>query len=179
VEVTDHLFVERRCGVCGKRWVPDGRVVLGELVVGKKSVGIRLMSLIGHLKTSCRVPIGLIRQLLWSLYGLKISCGEMVGILHAVSEVGKPEYEGLLNRVRGSPVVHGDETGWREDGANGYLWSFSTPQVRYYTHNLSRASAVVSEALGEEFAGTLVADFYGAYNIYDGLKSRFSGDSLW
>ena len=172
VEVTDHLFVERRCGVCGKRWVPDGGVVLGELVVGKKSVGIRLMSLIGHLKTSCRVPIGLIRQLLWSLYGLKISCGEMVGILHAVSEVGKPEYEGLLNRVRGSPVVHGDETGWREDGANGYLWSFSTPQVRYYTHNLSRASAVVSEALGEEFAGTLVADFYGAYNIYDGLKQR-------
>jgi len=39
--------------------------------------------------------------------------------------------------------------------------------------------AVVSEALGEEFAGTLVTDFYGAYNIYDGLKSRFSGDSLW
>jgi hypothetical protein len=172
VEVTDHLFVERYCGACQKRWVPDAGAVLGDVVVGKKSVGIRLMSLIAHLKTSCRVPIGPLRHLLFSLYGVKISRGEIAEILHAVSEIGKPEYESLLEKVRGSPVVHGDETGWREDGVNGYLWSFSTPQVRYFTHRLSRGSVVVTEVLGEEFAGTLVTDFYGAYNIYDGLKQR-------
>ena len=172
VEVTDNLFFERYCGVFQKRWVPDAGAVLGDVVVGKKSVGIRLMSLIAHLKTSCRVPIGLIRHLLFSLYGVKISRGEIAEILHAVSEIGKPEYESLLEKVRGSPVVHGDETGWRQDGVNGCLWSFSTPQVRYFTHRLSRGSVVVTEVLGEDFAGTLVTDFYGAYNIYDGLKQR-------
>jgi transposase len=172
IEVTAHLFVERYCGVCQKRWVPDAGAVLGDVVVGKKSVGIRLMSLIAHLKTSCRVPIGLIRHLLFSLYGVKISRGEIAEVLHAVSEIGKPEYESLLEKVRGSPVVHGDETGWRQDGVNGWLWSFSTPQVRYFTHRLSRGSVVVTEVLGEEFAGTLVSDFYGAYNVYDGLKQR-------
>jgi hypothetical protein len=146
--------------------------VLGDVVVGKKTIGIRLMSLVAHLKTSCRVPIGLIRHLLFSLYGVKISRGEIAEILHAVSEIGKPEYESLLENIRGSPVVHGDETGWREDGVNGYLWSFSTPKVRYFTHRLSRGSVVVREVLGEDFAGTLVTDFYGAYNIYDGLKQR-------
>jgi hypothetical protein len=172
IEVIDHLFVERRCGVCGKRWTPEAGSVLGDVVVGKRSVGIGLMSLIAYLKTACRVPIGLIRQLLGSLYGVRISKGEIAELLHAVAEIGEAEYDALLEKVRGSPVVHGDETGWREDGKNGYLWSFSTPRVRYFTYNHSRAGAVVKEVLGDEFVGVLVSDFYGGYNIYEGAKQR-------
>ena len=171
-EVTEHVFVERRCGVCGKRWTPDAREVLAEVAVGKKNVGIGVMSLIAHLKTVCRMPIGQIRKLLSTLLGVKISAGEIAEILHDVAQMGQREYDGLLDRIRGSPVLHGDETGWREDGVNGYLWSFSTPQVRYYTYRRSRGSVVVKEVLGEEFAGALVSDFYAAYNIYDGIKQR-------
>ena len=36
----------------------------------------------------------------------------------------------------------------------------------------SRASKVVTQTLGEEFAGVLVSDFYGAYNVYEGVKQR-------
>jgi transposase len=172
VDVIDHLFVERRCGVCGKRWTPDASSVLSDVVVGKRSVGIGLMSLIAYLKTACRVPIGLIRQLLGSLYGVNVSKGEIAELLHAVAEIGQVEYDALLDKVRGSPVVHGDETGWREDGKNGYLWSFSAPLVRYFTYNHSRAGAVVTEVLGDEFVGVLVSDFYGGYNIYEGVKQR-------
>lgn len=172
VEVTDHLFVERRCGVCGKRWTPVSEVALAGIVVGKKRVGIGLMSTIAHLKTTCRMPIAQIRRLLDAFYGLQISAGEIAEILHDVAELGGSEYEALLNGIRGSPVVHGDETGWREDGVNGYLWSFSSPEVRYYLYRKSRAGAVVTEVLGETFAGTLVSDFLGSYNIYDGLKQR-------
>lgn len=92
VEVTDHLFVERCCGVCGKRWTPDASAVLGDVVVGQKSIGIGLMSIIAYLKTVCRVPIGLIRKLLNALYGLKISSGEIVEILHSVAELGSSAY---------------------------------------------------------------------------------------
>jgi DNA-directed RNA polymerase subunit N (RpoN/RPB10) len=55
-DVVDHLFLERYCGVCGKRCTPDPSLVLAGVVLGKKSVGIRLMSVIAHLKTVCRVP---------------------------------------------------------------------------------------------------------------------------
>lgn len=171
VKVTDHLFIERRCGVCGERATPDASEVLGDLVVGKKTIGVGLMSLIAYLKIVCRVPVNLIRQLLETLYGLSVSKGEICELLHEVARLGKDEYDGLLERVRGSPVVHGDETGWREDGVNGYLWSFSTPQVRYFTYNRSRAGAVVKGVL-DGFVGALVADFYGGYNIYDGIKQR-------
>jgi hypothetical protein len=172
VEVTDHVFMERRCGVCGKRWTPDAGVVLAREAVGKRSVGIGLMSLIAHMKTVCRIPIGQIRKLLHALCGAKISAGEIAEILHDVAEIGQGDYEGLLGRIRGSPVLHGDETGWREDGINGYIWSFSSPEVRYYTYRHSRGSVVVKEVLCEEFAGTLVSDFYAAYNVYDGMKQR-------
>ena len=38
----------------------------------------------------------------------------------------------VLEQVRASPVVQGDETGWRQDGSNGYVWTFSTPSERYF-----------------------------------------------
>lgn len=72
-------------------------------------------------------------RVIYQLWGVKISAGEIAEILHDVAEVGQSEYDALLSRIRGSPVLHGDETGWREDGVNGYLWSFSSPEVRYTT----------------------------------------------
>ena len=69
-------------------------------------------------------------------------------------------------------MVYGDETGWRQDGRNGYLWSFSTPEVRYFLYRPSRGRTVVEEVLGDEFEGVLVSDFYGAYNVYQGPHQR-------
>ena len=80
------------------------------------------------------------------------------------------ELAGILERVRGSPVVHADETGWREDGHNGYVWTFSTSDQRYFLRR--GRQAVVDEVLGKEFAGVLVSDFYAAYHHYDGPKQR-------
>lgn len=172
VEVTDHLFVERYCGVCKKRHVPDPAVVLADVVVGKKNVCIGLMSVIAHLKTVCRVPVGQIKKLVYALWGLKISAGQISEILHDVAELGESVYDDLLRQVRGSPVVAADETGWREDGSNGYIWSFSSPDVRYYTYRQSRGKVVAKEVLGAEFCGALTCDFYGAYNFYEGPKQR-------
>jgi transposase len=172
IKITDHLFIERYCGVCGKRFTPDAGEVLSDVVVGKKSMGVFLMSLIAYLKIACRVPVSLIRQLLITLYDLDVSKGEICELLHEVARLGKDEYASILDRVRASPVVHGDETGWREDGVSGYVWSFSTPLVRFFTYSHSRSSRIVKEVLSEEFIGALVTDFYGAYNIYEGIKQR-------
>ena len=85
----------------------------------------------------------------------------------------------IQDRIRASPVVHADETGWREDGANGYVWTFSTPTERYFPCSSQgqalrrgRGKAVVDEALGESFSGVLVSDCYAAYHHYDGPKQR-------
>jgi transposase len=63
-------------------------------------------------------------------------------------------------------------TGWREDGLNGYIWSVSTPSVRYYEYHHSRAGEVVKRLIGDEFSGVLGSDFYAGYNIHQGLHQR-------
>ncbi len=89
-----------------------------------------------------------------------------------VAKRGKAVVEELRQQIRGSPVVNGDETGWRENGQNGYIWSFSTDRLRYFVYRKSRAGVVVKEVLGEEFEGVLVSDFYGGYNTHLGLHQR-------
>ena len=77
----------------------------------------------------------------------------------------------ILDRIHASPVVHADETGWRQSGANGYVWTFSTPTERYFLRR-GRGKAVVDEALSDAFSGVLVSDCYAAYHHYDGPKQR-------
>jgi hypothetical protein len=169
VRVIEHRAIARRCGVCGR--VHTAKIDLSGQVMGKMRIGVRLMSLIAELQTTCRLPIEQIKGLLRTLYGLEISKGEISGILRRVAEVAGPLYDSLRDEIRGSPVVHADETGWREDGTNGYIWSFSTPRTRYFVYNRSRAAAVPKEALGE-FSGRLVCDFYSAYGVLDVVCQR-------
>ena len=97
--------------------------------------------------------------------------GAIVDAIHRVARQAQRTVDETLERIRGSPVVHADETGWREDGVNGYVWTFSTPTERYFLRR-GRDKGVVDEVLGESFDGVLVSDFYAAYNHYPGLKQR-------
>ena len=162
-EVVDHLIMARHCGVCRRDEVahPD----LSEAVTGKSRFGVRLMALIAHLSTVCRTPVGVIQQVLESLYGLRISEGAISEILHRVASHGGELYSALRSDLLSSPFIHADETGSREDGINGYLWSFSNDVVRYYLRDKSRASRVVQAMLGD-FDGSLITDFYAAYHYY-------------
>ena len=169
VRVIEHRAIARRCGACGR--IHTAKMDLSGQVIGKMRVGVRLMSLIAELQTTCRMPIEQIKGLLNTLYGLKISKGEITAILQKVAEKAQPLYDGLRDEIRGSPVVHADETGWREDGTNGYIWSFSTPRTRYFVYDRSRAAAVPKEVLGE-FGGRLVCDFYSAYGAIDVMCQR-------
>ncbi len=98
--------------------------------------------------------------------------GELAALTRDAAERGQGEYAGLRREIRASPVVYGDETGWREDGRNGYLWSFSTPKVRCFLRRAGRGREVVAEVMGDEFEGVLVSDFYGACNVHQGLHQR-------
>ena len=170
IRVIDHILMGRRCGYCGKVHIP--KLTVADGVIGKHRVGIRLMSLITTLSVASRIPQRIIVELLHGLYGVHISVGEISEILHKVAACGKREADRLLEEIRGSPLVNGDETGWREDGVNGYLWNFSTPSVRYYRRDQSRAGKVAKDILTEKFEGTLGCDFYCGYNWYAGPKQR-------
>lgn len=171
VRVVEHVVIARRCGVCGKRWLPKLR---GSEIgaAGKRRFGVSLQSVVATLHVACRIPMKMIRRLLRELWGLRLSAGEVVALLDGVAKAGRKELLRLHDEVGGSPVVCADETGWREDGENGYLWTFVTPKVRYFLYRKSRSGEVAKEVLGEEFEGVTVSDFYAGYNRLEGKHQR-------
>jgi transposase len=168
-EVTEHAVVERRCAACGRRVVPA--VDLGGAAAGRQRLGVGLLGLIVTLREEARLPVGAIRRYLATVHGLELSDGAIVAAARRVAERGRPEVERIRPRVRASPVVHADETGWRQGGRNGYAWTLSTPTERYFARG-GRDKGMVDAILGEAFAGVLVSDFYAAYDHVPGGKQR-------
>jgi len=173
VEVIEHQVIKRWCSWC-KRWQVPTLDLSGQ-VLDQSRLGVRVASLIAFLRHTLRLPIRRIQLYLHTFHRLKISIGEIAELLHHVRRATQPAVDRLKAEARASPILHADETTWREGGKNGYVWAFSTPgeqAVRYYEYDRSRAGAVAKRLLGSTFTGHLVSDFYGGYNIYAGKHQR-------
>ena len=165
VQVTEHVFIARTCPACRRRCIPPAQ--LDGVALGRQRLGVNVLSRIATLREEGRQPIRSIQWYLRTVHQLRLS----VGAIHRTAQQAQPAVAAILDRIRASPVVHADETGWRQNGNNGYVWTFSTPTERYFLRR-GRGKAVVDEALGESFSGVLVSDFYAAYHHYDGPKQR-------
>ena len=165
VEVTAHVYVERRCPHCQGRWQPGPE--LDEVVVGQGRLGVGLLSLIATLREEWRLPIRGIQGYLETVHGLHLSVGAIVAASATAAARAAPLVARIGAAIRASPVVHADETGWRQDGVNGYAWTFSTATERLFVRG-SRERAVLERTIGDDFGGVLVSDFYAAYTTYEG-----------
>jgi transposase len=138
LEVIEHRVIKRFCPHC-QRWHSPKLDLQGQ-VLGQGRIGIRIAALIGYLRTTLRLPIRRIQAYLRTIHQLLLSAGEIVSLLHQVRRTLQPQVTGLKQQARASPILHGDETSWRENGQNGYIWSFSTPgedAMRYYEYDHS------------------------------------------
>jgi transposase len=169
VAVVEHVYLARQCPRCGRRCVPPPE--LEQVVVGRQRLGVGLVSLIATLRIVGRWPYGQIQWYLATVHGLRLSQGALVGAVRTVARQGAAQVAQIREQVRASPVVHADETGWRENGRNGYVWTFSTPTARAFVRG-TRAGSMVDAALGPAFAGVLVSDFYAAYDHVPTAKQR-------
>ena len=96
---------------------------------------------------------------------IKVTPGGLIQQWYRLQEFLYPWYEQLQAEALQSAVLHADETGWRVDGKTHWLWCFTTPRLTYYMIDRRRGSPALAEFFREEFAGTLVSDFWGAYNF--------------
>jgi transposase len=173
VEVIEHRIIKRFCPHC-RVWHAPALDLTGQ-VLGQGRIGVRIASVVAFLAQSLRLPIRRIQAYLRAIHSLTISTGEVVELLHAVRRALQSHVDALKTQARASPILHGDETSWRENGQNGYIWAFSTPgeeAIRYYEYDHSRAQAVVKRILDGRFDGHLVSDFYCGYNVYAGKHQR-------
>ena len=173
VEVVEHQVFKRFCPHC-RRW-HSPKLELDAQVFGQARIGVRVAVLIAFLAFVLRAPIRRIQAYLQSVHQLHLGTGTCVALLHQLRCALQAHIDSLKSQARASPILHADETSWREAGQNGYIWAFSTPgedAIRYYEYDPSRAQSVVKRILGGEFKGHLVSDFYCGYNGYAGKHQR-------
>ena len=111
VQVTEHAYLARTCPQCQRRCVPPAQ--LEGVVLGQQRLGINLLSLIAALREEARLPLRVIQWHLDTVHGLRLSVGAIVAATHRVAQMAQGAMTDIVERVRGSPVVHADETGWR------------------------------------------------------------------
>ena len=169
-EVIEHRGLKRYCPVC-QRWQTP-RVDLRGVVLGQGRLGVRLVSLLGWLRARLRLPLGQMQEVVRTLWGLHLSEGGIVDNLRRLAVATADARERIAAQIRAAPAVHADETGWREDGQNGYVWVRTTPQgACLYSYERGRAGAVAQRLL-DDCQGVRCTDFYGAYNGVLGRKQR-------
>ncbi len=135
-------------------------------------VGLNALAMALMLRVRHRLPFRQIATILDRLAGLRLSPGAMVKQMRRIARWMQGEYDKLILRMRASKVIHADETGWRIDGENAWTWVFTQPLLTLFVIDKSRGSRVIRDVLGEAFDGTLVSDFYSAYNEADCPKQK-------
>lgn len=116
------------------------------------------------LKYHHALPFNKIAELFETLAGLRVTEGALALALQRMSEWLKVETEVILEAIRSSPLIHMDETGWKINGDRHWLWATVNKLLAYYRIARSRGAKIPKEILPANYGGTLIVDFYSAYN---------------
>jgi transposase len=93
-----------------------------------------------------------------------VTGGGLVAMWQRLGVILLAWYEQIAVEARQSAALHADETGWRVNGQTWWLWCFANAQVCYYMVDRTRGSPALEKFFTEAFAGTLVSDFWAAYD---------------
>jgi len=158
-EVTEHTIHRDWCPKCQKRVEP---VVADALP--KATLGNRVLVLSAWLHYALGNTLGQIVEVFNFHLQMKITPGGLMQMWYRLQAILYTWHEQIQQEALRSAVLHGDESGWRVDGKTHWLWCFTTRTLTYYMIDRSRGSPALKKFFIEEFAGTLITDFWAAYN---------------
>lgn len=157
--VTKYTVERQWCPTCKKEMQ-----AIPPYVIPGSRFGLNLIVQLLIWKYRCRIPFATMVLLFSTTYGITITEGALVAMIHRTREWLGPSHQDLLKEIRGSPVKHADETGWRIAGVNSWMWAFLTKTAAYYTIEETRGKGVPERILaGSKPTDVLVRDDYAGY----------------
>jgi transposase len=157
--ITEHTIHRDWCQKCGMRVEPK----LPDVLPGA-TLGNRVLVLSAWLHYALGNTLSQIAEVFNHHLQMKITPGGLIQMWYRLQAVLYEWYEQLQTEAQGSAVLHADETSWRVDGKTHWLWCFSNAETTYYMIDRCRGGPALARFFTQEFAGTLVSDFWGAYN---------------
>jgi transposase len=159
-EVTEHTIHRDWCPRCRKSVEPKVPDALPGATLGNRTLILSAWLHYGVGTTLSQIVAVFNHHL-----QLKLTPGGLVQMWYRLQAILYPWYEQIQREALQSAVLHADETSWRVQGKTWWLWCFSTTDLTYYMIDRSRGSPALLKFFIDEFAGTLVSDFWGAYNF--------------
>lgn len=144
----------------------------GEEELLNSYIGPTAKSIASFLHYQMAIPYRKIRTIFRDLFGLDFDPSSCPGFDGQISRSGLQIYANLKDALKNQPYLHIDETGWRKDAINYWLWLYANSQMAVYDIARGRGQTEVESVLGESFSGVIISDFLGAYNKIISLKQR-------
>lgn len=164
--VFEHSRLRLECPGCGK-------ASLAGLTGGQQSgFGPRLDAHIAMLAGVYRLSREDVRGIVVDVFGVPASKGSIDNALMRMSAVLADPWRELHAAIRRADVVHADETTWRLQGAQQYLWVAASALVACFRIDATRSQAAAKALLGEHFDGFVVSDRYVGYHFLDVLQQQ-------
>jgi len=120
-----------------------------------------------YLRHELKLPYRKIQQAMSTLFGLDFVPASSLGFEKRARNNATPLYEELIMKMRASDLVHADETHWRQDGLNHFVWYAGNEDVAVFHIDAHRSTEAAKVLLGERIDGLLVTDAYAAYNAIE------------
>lgn len=148
-------------------YCPDCRKVVsakGKDELENSYIGPKAKAFAAFLRYGIKISERDVKLLFERAFNLKIVASSIAGFRYQLKRAGSPLYRILMESLKRGSFIHADETGWRIDGDNSWLWKFSNKKVSLSHIDESRGQKVVEKILGNEYGGILISDFLSAYN---------------
>lgn len=163
---TEFVLHYGKCLSCGRRVIGRHPQQSSRAVgVGGVQIGPGVISLAVYLNKVGGLSYGKIAALLAQMAGLKVSRSTRRA-LQRTAKKSQLIYEDMVSRMRASPVVYPDETGWRIGGHSAWLWAFTNRSETVYAIQRGRGYAEAASILGTEYAGVIGADGWAPYRRF-------------
>ncbi len=157
--VTKYVHEEAFCPSCNRSVVQAGPDEILNAPIGPAA-----KSTAGYLRYNIGISYRKVERILSDLFGLSCVPASLVGFDRRAAKKGEPIYEDVREKMRVSPVVHADETSWRNDGQGHFVWFAGNEDLAFFHINRHRSADAAKAIFGDTFDGTLVRDRYSAYN---------------
>jgi transposase len=158
-EVSEYRLHTLTCSECGAQTrakLPPG--------VPQGAFGPRLQAMVSLLSGRYHLSKRDTVDVMADFFQADVSLGSVPALEQRTSEAIRVPVDEAREYVKTQPVVHMDETGWREANQKAWLWVAATTLVTVFLIRRSRGGKVAREMLDEAFKGIVVSDRWSAYN---------------
>jgi transposase len=101
-----------------------------------------------------------------TLFGISLTRGASVQIVLRAAERLEPADEEICERIKTSPCLTPDETGWRVEGRSAWLHVWVGRDVVCYAVEADRSASALENQIGIGFSGKMVHDGFSSYDRF-------------